>query len=241
MRKTESHVLQSKHSGADSCLVAVHITAPYKAQLETHPRTERQCSRSDLGQSEAQSERRGCSENVMPFSRQPLVIRLLYPPAQCTEGILLLLLPSLIISSCRPSCKQRRSYSVSNDLGWVCKRGSVSSFSTVFLNGKVMGKEEIGHWGLERAFVLPGYEELSIGERVKVKSEGEFSLRVSITAQPPLPAFRPSVMLSLAITATSVISHQSFSDVYVRYLQEGGPGMNSTSQILCWFVFSYSV
>eukprot|EP00064_Thunnus_orientalis_P007846 superscaffoldBa00000894_g7868 len=35
-----------------------------------------------------------------------------------------------------------------------------------------MGKEEIGHWGLVRAFVLPGYEELSKG-----KAEGELSLR----------------------------------------------------------------
>lgn len=43
----------------------------------------------------------------------------------------------------------------------------MSSFSTVFLNGKVMGKEEIGHWGLDRAFVLLGYEELSKKERVK--------------------------------------------------------------------------
>ncbi|CAB1427952.1 unnamed protein product [Pleuronectes platessa] len=48
---------------------------------------------------------------------------------------------------------------------------------------KVMGKEESGHWGLERAFVLPGYEELSKGENVIVEAEGEFSLRLLIVKE----------------------------------------------------------
>lgn len=87
----------------------------------------------------------------------------------------------------------------------------MSSFSTVFLNGKVMGKGEIGHWSLERAFVLPGYDELSKGERVKAEAEGEFSLIV--TTQLLLPAFvlqscsllpSWSPLLSLEVTLSRV-------------------------------------
>lgn len=68
----------------------------------------------------------------------------LYP--QCTEGILLLLLPSLIISCCKPSWKSQHSYSII-ELGWVCKEGSVSYFHKL-LNGKVMGKRKLatGAW-----------------------------------------------------------------------------------------------
>lgn len=31
-------------------------------------------------------------------------------------------------------------------------------------------EEEIGHWGLKGAFILPGYEKISKGERVKVET-----------------------------------------------------------------------
>lgn len=89
------------------------------------------------------------AENVMPFSRQPWVIRLLYP--QCSEGTLLLSLPSLIISSCKPSCKSQHSRSARNDLGWLREGGSMSPFSKVLLNGEVMVKRKLAtgvRWGL---------------------------------------------------------------------------------------------
>lgn len=112
--------------------------------------TERKAAQPPRSRTVGASKRRVFSRNVKPFPRQSLVIRLLYPAAQSTEGILLLLLSSLIISSCRPSCKFLHSYSVSNDSRWLRKRGLLLSFCILFHNGQVMGKEEIGHWGQGR-------------------------------------------------------------------------------------------
>lgn len=78
-------------------------------------------------------------------------------------------------------------------------------------------EEEIGHWGLERAFVLPGYEKISKrrgGGGVKVETEGEFSLWVSVTAWAAITCLHPTVVISLAIMATHDVS-QSHSQMCV--------------------------
>ncbi len=104
----------------------------------------------------------------------------------------------------------------------------MSSFSTVFRNGKVIGKEEIGHWGLKRAFLLPGYEELSKGERVTAEARGEFSLRGGLLL--PSCHYLPSAFsdsLSCHHGHPDYLSN-SLSDVHVCYQEEGRSAVSSS-------------
>lgn len=133
----------------------------------------------------------------MPFSRQPWVIRLLYP--QCSEGTLLLSLPSLIISSCKPSCKSQHSRSVRNDLGWLREGGSMSPFSKVLLNGEVMVKRKLASgvlWGLLFRHDMRKYQK-SEGAGVEKEEEAR-----GWVLPPGRFYLQPSAMISLVMMAT---------------------------------------
>lgn len=133
----------------------------------------------------------------MPFSRQPWVIRLLYP--QCSEGTLLLSLPSLIISSCKPSCKSQHSRSVHNDLGWHHDGVSISPFSKVLLNGEVMVKRKLAagvRWGLLFRHDMRRYQK---SEGAGLEKEEEACGWVLLPGRYYL---QPSAMISLVMMAT---------------------------------------
>lgn len=106
--KTDRHALQSEHSvGQTSRPAAVRAAAPRNHERARRGRRARpRGTRTVAGLTVRDG---SAAENVMPFSRQPRVIRLLYPG--CSVGILLLSLPSLIISSRELSCERRRSNS----------------------------------------------------------------------------------------------------------------------------------
>lgn len=124
--------------------------------------------------------------NIMTFSREPAVIR--------NGTIVVLRRPSSrychLSSFATAGAAESHSYGAVNDSWWVCKECSVSSFSKLLHNRE--GK--IDQWGLERVFVLPGYEE-------ELKGEGEFSLwaershpasLVSALHDPDTPQLSPS-------------------------------------------------